>query len=63
MTASSSPQKRSVIGTNKHYVLIPTTKNNMVFSYLVMSFREGYNNHGYFLITDHDSKHLSTEKL
>lgn len=29
-----------------------------------MSFREGYNNHGYFLITEiMSSKHLSTENL
>jgi len=51
MTACTPPIKKGVTGTYKH-MLIPTTKNNMVFNYRVMSFREGYNNHGNFLITE-----------
>lgn len=63
MTACTPPIKKGVIGTYKH-MLIPTTKNNMVFSYLVRSLRESYNNHGNFLITEiMSSKHLPIEKL
>lgn len=62
MTGPTPPKKG--IGTYKHYMLIPKTKDNTVFSYLVIYFGEGYATHGYFLITEiMSSKHLSTEKL
>lgn len=42
MTGPTPPTKG--IGTYKHYMLILTTKDNTVFSYLVIYFREGYAN-------------------
>lgn len=58
MTTPSKPKK--VL----EHVNITCWFQQLKISCLIMSFREGYSNHGYFLITEiTSSKHLSTGKL